>query len=181
MRLVKGAYWDSEIKRAQEQGLDGYPVFTAQGIDRRLLSRRGAGAAGATRMLLSAIRHPQRAYDRGHHGARQRSRLSSSSGSTAWARRSSGGGRPEALGVHCRIYAPVGAHEDLLAYLVRRLLENGANTSFVNRLADDEAPIADIIADPVEQVEAMSPKPHPRIPLPVDLFAERQELRSACA
>jgi RHH-type proline utilization regulon transcriptional repressor/proline dehydrogenase/delta 1-pyrroline-5-carboxylate dehydrogenase len=78
------------------------------------------------------------------------------------------------LGVQCRIYAPVGAHEDLLAYLVRRLLENGANTSFVNRLADDEAPIATIIADPVTQVEAMSPKPHPRIPLPKDLFGDRK-------
>jgi len=76
--------------------------------------------------------------------------------------------------VQCRIYAPVGAHEDLLAYLVRRLLENGANTSFVNRLADDEAPIAVIIADPVDQVEAMNPKPHPRIPLPVNLFADRK-------
>ena len=59
--------------------------------------------------------------------------------------------RPEALGKPCRIYAPVGGHKDLLAYLVRRLLENGANTSFVNRLADDEAPIADIVADPVEK------------------------------
>ena len=79
----------------------------------------------------------------------------------------------EHLGVQCRIYAPVGAHEDLLAYLVRRLLENGANTSFVNRLADDEAPVESIIADPVEQVEAMPQKSHPRIPLPVNLFADR--------
>ncbi|MEI2806727.1 MAG: proline dehydrogenase family protein [Albidovulum sp.] len=66
----------------------------------------------------------------------------------------------------CRIYAPVGSHEDLLAYLVRRLLENGANTSFVNRLADDEAPIADIIADPVVEVGKLAEVPHPRIPLP---------------
>ena len=73
----------------------------------------------------------------------------------------------------CRIYAPVGSHEDLLAYLVRRLLENGANTSFVNRLADDEAPIGEIIADPVEQVERLRPIPHPRIPLPRDIFAPR--------
>src|SRR3954454_23438457 len=73
----------------------------------------------------------------------------------------------------CRIYAPVGSHEDLLAYLVRRLLENGANTSFVNRLADDEAPIADIISDPVEEVSKLQPIPHPRIPLPRDLFSPR--------
>ena len=63
--------------------------------------------------------------------------------------------RPESLGKPCRIYAPVGGHRDLLAYLVRRLLENGANTSFVNRLADDEAPIATIVADPVEKAAAL--------------------------
>ncbi len=74
----------------------------------------------------------------------------------------------------CRIYAPVGGHEDLLAYLVRRLLENGANTSFVNRLADDEAPIAEIIADPVIEVRELSAIPHPRIPLPSDIFAGRR-------
>src|SRR4029079_16468779 len=73
----------------------------------------------------------------------------------------------------CRIYAPVGSHEDLLAYLVRRLLENGANTSFVNRLADDEAPIGEIIGDPVEQVQGLNSIPHPRIPLPRDIFAPR--------
>ncbi|HTN96727.1 MAG TPA: bifunctional proline dehydrogenase/L-glutamate gamma-semialdehyde dehydrogenase PutA, partial [Nordella sp.] len=73
----------------------------------------------------------------------------------------------------CRIYAPVGSHEDLLAYLVRRLLENGANTSFVNRLADDEAPIGEIIADPAEQVAGLNSIPHPRIPLPRDIFAPR--------
>jgi RHH-type proline utilization regulon transcriptional repressor/proline dehydrogenase/delta 1-pyrroline-5-carboxylate dehydrogenase len=73
----------------------------------------------------------------------------------------------------CRIYAPVGSHEDLLAYLVRRLLENGANTSFVNRLADDEAPIADIIADPVVEIDRHATIPHPRIPLPRDIFAPR--------
>ncbi|MFL5258537.1 MAG: bifunctional proline dehydrogenase/L-glutamate gamma-semialdehyde dehydrogenase PutA, partial [Hyphomicrobiales bacterium] len=73
----------------------------------------------------------------------------------------------------CRIYAPVGSHEDLLAYLVRRLLENGANTSFVNRLADDEAPIAEIIAHPVEDIARLESIPHPRIPLPRDLFAPR--------
>jgi RHH-type proline utilization regulon transcriptional repressor/proline dehydrogenase/delta 1-pyrroline-5-carboxylate dehydrogenase len=80
----------------------------------------------------------------------------------------------ENLGAACRIYAPVGAHEDLLAYLVRRLLENGANTSFVNRLADDEAPIAAIIADPADAIERAEPRAHPRIPLPGDLFPGRK-------
>src|SRR6185312_12170938 len=73
-----------------------------------------------------------------------------------------------------RIYAPVGTHEDLLAYLVRRLLENGANTSFVNRLADDEAPIDEIVADPVEQLAALQPRRNPNIPLPADILPDRK-------
>jgi RHH-type proline utilization regulon transcriptional repressor/proline dehydrogenase/delta 1-pyrroline-5-carboxylate dehydrogenase len=78
--------------------------------------------------------------------------------------------RPESLGKPCRIYAPVGGHRDLLAYLVRRLLENGANTSFVNRLADDKAPIATIVADPVEKATALAKKSNPMIRRPPDLF-----------
>ena len=78
--------------------------------------------------------------------------------------------RPESLGKPCRIYAPVGGHRDLLAYLVRRLLENGANTSFVNRLADDAAPIEAIVADPVEKAAALPEKANPAIPIPPDLF-----------
>src|SRR5262249_9270279 len=70
----------------------------------------------------------------------------------------------------CRVYAPVGGHEDLLAYLVRRLLETGANTSFVNRLVDEQAPITELIADPVARLAALPAKPHPRIPLPRDLY-----------
>ncbi len=81
---------------------------------------------------------------------------------------------PTKMNQPCRIYAPVGSHEDLLAYLVRRLLENGANTSFVNRLADDEAPIADIIADPVVEVTKLTSLPHPRIVLPEAIFAGRR-------
>src|SRR5699024_9078060 len=73
-----------------------------------------------------------------------------------------------------RIYAPVGAHEDLLAYLVRRLLENGANSSFVNRIVDEKEPIADIVADPIAAAEANDPVWHPRIPLPHDLYGERR-------
>ncbi|HBA44378.1 MAG TPA: bifunctional proline dehydrogenase/L-glutamate gamma-semialdehyde dehydrogenase, partial [Alphaproteobacteria bacterium] len=77
--------------------------------------------------------------------------------------------------IPCRIYAPVGSHEDLLAYLVRRLLENGANSSFVNRLSDDAAPIEEIVRDPVEAVHSYKSLPHPQIPLPADLFgAERR-------
>jgi RHH-type proline utilization regulon transcriptional repressor/proline dehydrogenase/delta 1-pyrroline-5-carboxylate dehydrogenase len=78
--------------------------------------------------------------------------------------------RPEALAKPCRIYAPVGGHRDLLAYLVRRLLENGANTSFVNRLADDHAPISAIVADPVEKAAVLPEKTNPLIPIPPDLY-----------
>jgi hypothetical protein len=82
------------------------------------------------------------------------------------------------FGIPCRIYAPVGRHEDLLAYLVRRLLENGSNTSFVNRIVDEQVPIADIVADPVDKVARLKTKPHPRIPLSVDLFGgERRNSR----
>jgi RHH-type proline utilization regulon transcriptional repressor/proline dehydrogenase/delta 1-pyrroline-5-carboxylate dehydrogenase len=79
---------------------------------------------------------------------------------------------PEKLGLAARVYAPVGSHEDLLAYLVRRLLENGANTSFVNRIVDEKAPIEELIADPVAKVRRLPVKPHPRIPLPVDLYGK---------
>ncbi|MCE9523579.1 MAG: bifunctional proline dehydrogenase/L-glutamate gamma-semialdehyde dehydrogenase PutA [Alphaproteobacteria bacterium] len=175
VRLVKGAYWDSEIKRAQEQGLDNYPVFT------RKASTDVSYLACARALLADDVAFfPMFAT----HNAHSLAAVKTMAGNRIdyEFQRLHGMGEelydeavgPEKLGVQCRIYAPVGAHEDLLAYLVRRLLENGANTSFVNRLADDEAPIAAIVADPVEQVEAMNPKPHPRIPLPVNLFADRK-------
>src|SRR5262252_3554165 len=77
---------------------------------------------------------------------------------------------PDKMNRPCRVYAPVGGHEDLLAYLVRRLLENGANTSFVNRIVDERAPIDEIAADPVARLAALPHKAHPKIPLPHDLF-----------
>src|SRR5579859_8049726 len=77
---------------------------------------------------------------------------------------------PDKLKVNCRVYAPVGSHEDLLPYLVRRLLENGANTSFVNRIIDEKVPVESIVADPVAEVAGLSVKPHPRIPLPRDIY-----------
>src|SRR3984885_2232123 len=82
---------------------------------------------------------------------------------------------PDKLGRPCRVYAPVGSHEDLLAYLVRRLLENGANTSFVNRLVDETAPVAEIVADPIERLAALKAKPHPRIALPRDLYGDERK------
>src|SRR5207253_1640029 len=77
---------------------------------------------------------------------------------------------PDKMNRPCRVYAPVGSHEDLLAYLVRRLLENGANTSFVNRIVDEREPVDEIVADPVAGLARLQAKPHPRIPVPRDLF-----------
>ena len=174
VRLVKGAYWDSEIKRAQEAGLEGYPVFT------RKASTDVSYIACARQMLASPSEFfPMFATHNAHTlaavktiaGNREDYEFQRLHGMGEELYNEAVGA--DRLGVQCRIYAPVGAHEDLLAYLVRRLLENGANTSFVNRLADDEAPIASIIADPVEQVETMTQKQHPRIPLPVNLFTDR--------
>ena len=169
VRLVKGAYWDTEIKRAQEQGLADYPVFTRKAGDRYVLSRLRARAARAAKT---------RSFRNSPPTTRTRcrpSRFSQAAASDFEYQRLHGMGealyelyrdvkKPEHGGAGTRIYAPVGTHEDLLAYLVRRLLENGANTSFVNRLADDEAPIAEIIADPVEQIAAPQAAPQRAYP-----------------
>jgi RHH-type proline utilization regulon transcriptional repressor/proline dehydrogenase/delta 1-pyrroline-5-carboxylate dehydrogenase len=168
VRLVKGAYWDAEIKRAQEQGLDGYPVFT------RKASTDVSYIACARRILA----RPQSFYGQfATHNAHTLATVLELAGDRRDFECQRLHGMGEELfdqvageGVRCRIYAPVGSHEDLLAYLVRRLLENGANTSFVNRMADDKLPIEEIVADPVRRVAALSVKPHPRIPRPRDLF-----------
>jgi RHH-type proline utilization regulon transcriptional repressor/proline dehydrogenase/delta 1-pyrroline-5-carboxylate dehydrogenase len=170
VRLVKGAYWDSEIKWAQEAGLVSYPVFT------RKVNTDVAYLAASRALLASPdVFYPQFAT----HNAHTIAAIVTLAGNTPYEfQRLYGMGealhrevvRPERLGKPCRIYAPVGEHRDLLSYLVRRLLENGANTSFVNRLADDEAPIAAIVADPVEKAAALVPKANPQIPVPLDLY-----------
>jgi RHH-type transcriptional regulator, proline utilization regulon repressor / proline dehydrogenase / delta 1-pyrroline-5-carboxylate dehydrogenase len=170
VRLVKGAYWDSEIKWAQEAGLAGYPVFT------RKVNTDVAYLAAARALLARPdCFYPQFAT----HNAHTIAAIVTLAGDRPYEfQRLYGMGQalhrevvhPESLGKPCRIYAPVGGHRELLAYLVRRLLENGANTSFVNRLADDEAPIAAIIADPVEKAAALAGQANPKIPLPTDLF-----------
>jgi RHH-type transcriptional regulator, proline utilization regulon repressor / proline dehydrogenase / delta 1-pyrroline-5-carboxylate dehydrogenase len=171
VRLVKGAYWDSEIKRAQERGLDSYPVFT------RKVATDASYLACAKRLLAAGPRfYPQFATHNAHtvaavvelagdRGDWEFQRLHGM-GETLYGEVVPAGkmGRP------CRVYAPVGSHEDLLAYLVRRLLENGANTSFVNRIVDERAPIEDIIADPLARLAQLPAKPHAKIPLPRDLY-----------
>ena len=174
VRLVKGAYWDTEIKRAQELGIADYPTFT------RKMATDTSYLAGARALLAQgdAI-FPQFATHNAHTLAAIQT---FANGRTDFEyQRLHGMGealhalyREKNMGGGTRIYAPVGTHEDLLAYLVRRLLENGANTSFVNRLADDEAPIEEIVADPVELLAATQPRRNPNIPLPADILPDRK-------
>jgi len=172
LRLVKGAYWDTEIKRTQERGLDFFPVYTRKASTdvsylacaRRIWNARdaffpqfathNAHSVAAIMDLVGGERDFEFQRLHGMGEALYDQIVGSESGKFA-----------------CRVYAPVGGHEDLLAYLVRRLLENGANTSFVNRLVDEAAPIQTLIADPVSRVAALASKPHPGIKLPRDLYA----------
>lgn len=178
VRLVKGAYWDTEVKRGQEMGLSDYPVFTRKcGTDTSYLA--------CARALLAAqdTIYPQFAT----HNAHTLSAIQVFAGTRRdfEYQRLHGMGEmlyelyrevkpPHRIGAGTRIYAPVGSHEDLLAYLVRRLLENGANTSFVNRLADEASPIADIIADPVEELVGLVPLRNPNIPKSAGMLPDRR-------
>jgi RHH-type proline utilization regulon transcriptional repressor/proline dehydrogenase/delta 1-pyrroline-5-carboxylate dehydrogenase len=169
VRLVKGAYWDTEIKRAQEQGLASYPVFT------RKLNTDVAYLACARRMLAARGQfYPQFATHNAHTVAAVREYAGNGEGYEF--QRLHGMGEAlyqvvkEDLPLPCRVYAPVGSHEDLLPYLVRRLLENGANTSFVNRIFDEQVPPEQLVADPVAAVKELPVKPNPGMPLPAELY-----------
>ena len=152
VRLVKGAYWDTEVKRAQERGLADYPVFTRKAAtDQSYLAARQAPPRRAA-APLSAVRHPQRADRRDdRRDGRRRTGLRV----PAPARHGRGAlrGGPRDDGVPCRIYAPVGGHRELLAYLVRRLLENGANSSFVAIAGDRSVPIETLLTRPAALLE----------------------------
>lgn len=168
VRLVKGAYWDSEIKHAQEQGLADYPLFTRKAATdlsylacaRDMLRAKNIYPAFATHNALTVATILEYA---GESRDFEFQRL-----------HGMGEGLYEQLvreqGYHTRIYAPVGGHRDLLAYLVRRLLENGANSSFVHQLADENLSDKEILADPVKKIAAVGGARHPSIPLPPDLF-----------
>jgi RHH-type proline utilization regulon transcriptional repressor/proline dehydrogenase/delta 1-pyrroline-5-carboxylate dehydrogenase len=171
VRLVKGAYWDTEIKRAQERGLADYPVSTRKAMTDLCYMT-------CARKLLAARPRvfPQFAT---HNALTVASVIAQAGGVAGYEfQRLHGMGAAlyEALmadepGTACRVYAPVGAHRDLLAYLVRRLLENGANSSFVSVAADPAVPIADILRRPQAQIGDASHARHPRIALPADLYA----------
>lgn len=171
VRLIKGAYWDSEIKRSQELGLANYPVFTRK-------STTDVSFIACAKKILAATDaiYPQFAT----HNAHTVATILELAGDYRdfEFQRLHGMGAPlydrivgaNNLNIPCRVYAPVGSHEDLLPYLVRRLLENGANSSFVNRIVDEKIPVADIITDPIAKTAALASIPHPKIPLPQNIY-----------
>ncbi len=177
VRLVKGAYWDTEIKRAQVEGLAGYPVYT------RKPSTDLAYIACAARLFGCRRLYPQFATHNAHTVAAVLQLASRDAASTGQRRdyefqRLHGMGellydevqRRVDAPPPVRVYAPVGPHKDLLAYLVRRLLENGANSSFVNRFLDDKVALAEVVRDPLTTVADYDAEPHPAIPLPRDMY-----------
>jgi RHH-type proline utilization regulon transcriptional repressor/proline dehydrogenase/delta 1-pyrroline-5-carboxylate dehydrogenase len=170
VRLVKGAYWDSEIKRAQERGLDDYPVFT-----RKAMTDLSYIACAQKLMALRPRIFPQFAT----HNALTVATVLELAGAESGFEFQRLHGMGEALyerlsedrpGLACRTYAPVGSHRDLLAYLVRRLLENGANSSFVAIAADDSVPVTTLLRRPAEIIGTPANARHPKIPLPRDLY-----------
>jgi RHH-type proline utilization regulon transcriptional repressor/proline dehydrogenase/delta 1-pyrroline-5-carboxylate dehydrogenase len=174
VRLVKGAYWDTEIKAAQVAGLDDYPVWTRKvatdvsylACAKRLLAAsdciypafatHNANTIGAVKTLAAGAEFEfQRLHGMGEGLYDELARLEAGIGERR---------------TPVRVYAPVGSHKELLAYLVRRLLENGANSSFVNRIADEDVPLDALVRDPVAELAAMKPKRNPAIPLPDAIF-----------
>lgn len=177
IRLVKGAYWDSEIKWSQEKGFKDYPVFTRK-------SSTDVSYLACAKKILEAGSHffPQFATHNAYTVAavyEMAKEMDSLSRFEFQCLHGMGDSLYDNIVGHenwnipCRIYAPVGGHEHLLAYLVRRLLENGANTSFVNRIIDEETPIEDLIYDPVVKTRFLKEISHPKIPTPRFLYGVR--------
>jgi len=173
LRLVKGAYWDTEIKRAQELGVRSYPVYT----------RKVATDLSYLICARKALAHPEVFYPQfATHNAHTIAAVLEMAGERRnfEFQRLHGMGELLYAAVHdlvpdlpqVRVYAPVGAHKDLLAYLVRRLLENGANSSFVNRFMDETVPVEQLVEDPFTKVRALSSIPNPKIPLPGALYGK---------
>jgi RHH-type proline utilization regulon transcriptional repressor/proline dehydrogenase/delta 1-pyrroline-5-carboxylate dehydrogenase len=175
VRLVKGAYWDTEIKRAQERGLDDYPLFT-----RKAMTDLNYVACARQLLALRPRIFPQFATHNaltvatlleltGSSGGFEFQRLHGM-GEALYAQL--GKDRPE---IACRTYAPVGSHRDLLAYLVRRLLENGANSSFVALAGDANIPVATLLRRPADIIGTVDRARHPNIALPRDLYLPQRE------
>ncbi|GLR63534.1 bifunctional proline dehydrogenase/L-glutamate gamma-semialdehyde dehydrogenase PutA [Marinospirillum insulare] len=176
VRLVKGAYWDTEIKHAQELGLAGYPVYTRK-------ANTDLAYLACSRLALSDLAKDRIFPQFATHNAHTLSCILEMAGDRPLEfQRLHGMGEAlykQALelapqGSYCRIYAPVGAHKDLLPYLVRRLLENGANSSFVHQLVDEKVPIEHLSTHPLEQLANKKTWSNPNIPLPLNLYGERR-------
>jgi len=175
LRLVKGAYWDSEIKHAQMQGLPNYPVFTRK-------EHTDISYLACANKILQNIKYfyPQFAT----HNARTVASITELAAHYHIPNDAFEFQRLHGMGeklhdklvgdYHSRIYAPIGQHKDLLAYLIRRLLENGANTSFVHLLTDDEVPLDELLADPIAKAKQKSECP---LPLPAALYSDRKNSR----
>ena len=174
VRLVKGAYWDSEIKRAQESGYQNYPVFT-----RKMTT--DVSYLACAKLLLTEMQdaiYPQFATHNAYTVSAILTLIKNNQPQASYEFQSLHG-MGDALhdqlvdqGILCRVYAPVGSHEALLPYLVRRLLENGANSSFVNQIADKTIPLEKLIGSPVAALSALDCKANPSIPLPRQLYGE---------
>ncbi|MFD2189272.1 bifunctional proline dehydrogenase/L-glutamate gamma-semialdehyde dehydrogenase PutA [Pistricoccus aurantiacus] len=179
LRLVKGAYWDTEIKEAQQLGVEGYPVYTRKaGTDVSYLVCAAFLLSDNTRGRI----FPQFATHNAHTISALLEQANEADRAFEFQRLH---GMGEALydaalkrapkGTYCRIYAPVGAHKDLLPYLVRRLLENGANSSFVHQLVDPRVPVESLCVHPVETLRQQTPYANPRIPLPTNLYGPQRK------
>lgn len=179
LRLVKGAYWDTEIKESQQLGVDGYPVFTrkantdvaylvcahfllSENTRGRIFPQFATHNAHTISAILEVANDAERAFEfQRLHG------MGEALYDAALKR------APQ--GTYCRIYAPVGAHKDLLPYLVRRLLENGANSSFVHQLVDPRVPVESLCIHPVETLKQYNTYANPRIPLPRDIYGPQRK------
>jgi RHH-type proline utilization regulon transcriptional repressor/proline dehydrogenase/delta 1-pyrroline-5-carboxylate dehydrogenase len=175
LRLVKGAYWDSEIKRAQERGLPDYPVFSRKAMtdlnyiacaDKLLSLRPRIFPQFASHNALTVATILELAGDGGGFEFQRLHGM----GEALYARL-----HAEHPAIVCRVYAPVGGHRDLLAYLVRRLLENGANSSFVAQAGDETVPVATLLRRPADIVGSAARARHPNIRLPRDLYRPKRE------
>ncbi|MBY0428542.1 MAG: bifunctional proline dehydrogenase/L-glutamate gamma-semialdehyde dehydrogenase PutA, partial [Alphaproteobacteria bacterium] len=172
VRLVKGAYWDTEIKRAQERGLSGYPVYTQK-------EATDIAYLACAKKLLGWRDHIFPQF--GTHNLRTALSIKAMAGAEKDYEFQRLYGMGQDLhakmldeGVPSCVYAPVGAHKDLLSYLIRRLLENSANTSFVNQLHHPELDVGDLTADPLQAWEDAAIKSHPAIPLPLHIFGDER-------
>lgn len=171
VRLIKGAYWDSEIKKTQMQGLTDYPVFT-----RKVFTDVSFQACAKKLLGMTDVIYPQFATHNAYSVAMILNLVGNYRDFEFQCLHGMGNELYEQIvpakqmGIPCRIYAPVGSHEDLLPYLVRRLLENGANSSFVNRIVDEKEPISLLVEDPVAKALSILDKINQNIPLPAHIF-----------